>query len=118
MHTSVVGGTLHGIDVRIVRVEVDLSSGLPATRTVGLPEAAAREGNERVRAAIQNSGFEFPCKRIVINLAPADQRKKGSSLDLAVAVAIVAASAGMSTERLAGLALFAELGLDGATRPV
>ncbi len=118
MHSTIQGGTLHGIDVRVVHVEVDLSSGLPATRTVGLPEAAAREGNERVRAAIQNSGFDFPCKRIVINLAPADVRKKGSSLDLAVAVAIVAASAGMDTRRLEGRLLYAELGLDGRTRPV
>ncbi len=118
MHSTIQGGTLHGIDVKVVRVEVDLSSGLPATRTVGLPEAAAREGNERVRAAIQNSGFDFPCKRIVINLAPADVRKKGSSLDLAVAVAIVAAAAGMDTQRLEGRLLYAELGLDGRTRPV
>lgn len=118
MHATILGGTLDGIDGRIVRVEVDLSSGLPATRTVGLPEAAAREGNERVRAAIQNTGFEYPCKRIVINLAPADVRKKGSSLDLAVAVAIVAAGSELDIRKLEGHLLFAELGLDGRTRPV
>jgi magnesium chelatase family protein len=118
VHTTILGGTLHGIEARLVRVEVDISSGLPATRTVGLPEAAAREGNERVRAAIHNSGFEFPCKRIVINLAPADERKKGSALDLSVATAIVTASAGMDPEPLDGWVLYAELGLDGRTRPV
>ena len=118
MHTCVLGGAIQGIDVHLVQVEVDISSGLPATRTVGLPEAAAKEGNERVRAAIQNSGFPFPCKRIIINLAPADVRKKGSSLDLAVAVATVAASEGLDTGSLEGVVLYGELGLDGRIRPV
>ncbi len=118
MHACVLGGSLHGIDAHLVQVEVDISSGLPATRTVGLPEAAAREGNERVRAAIQNSGLSFPCKRIVINLAPADLRKKGASLDLAVAAAIMAASCEVDPGRLEGWVLYGELALDGRIRPV
>jgi len=118
VHTRVTGGALHGIDVHLVQVEADISSGLPATRTVGLPEAAAREGNERVRAAIQNSGFAYPCKRILINLAPADLRKKGSALDLAMAVAIVSGSQGIDASPLAEIVLYAELGLDGGLRPV
>ncbi len=118
MHARVLGGALNGIDVHLVQVEVDISSGLPTTRTVGLPEAAAREGNERVRAAIQNSGLNFPCKRIIVNLAPADVRKKGSTLDLAVAVAIVAATAGTDTAALDDVLLYGELGLDGRIRPV
>jgi magnesium chelatase family protein len=118
VHTRVTGGALHGIDVHLVQVEVDISSGLPATRTVGLPEAAAREGNERVRAAIQNSGVAYPCKRILINLAPADVRKKGSSLDLAMAVAIIAGAEGLETHPLEGLLLYGELALDGSVRPV
>ena len=118
MHTRVTGGALHGIDVHLVQVEADISSGLPATRTVGLPEAAAREGNERVRAAIQNSGFTYPCKRILINLAPADVRKKGSSLDLAMAVAIISGAEGIDIAPLAGVVLYGELGLDGGIRPV
>lgn len=118
MHACVLGGSLHGIDAHLVQVEVDISSGLPATRTVGLPEAAAREGNERVRAAIQNSGLSFPCKRIVINLAPADLRKKGASLDLAVAAAIMAASCEVDLGRLEGWVLYGELALDGRIRPV
>jgi len=118
MHARILGGCLHGIDVHLVQVEVDISSGLPGVRTVGLPEAAAREGNERVRAAIQNSGLVFPCKRIVINLAPADLRKKGSSLDLAVAVAILAAGMGLDVSSLRGMILYGELGLDGVVRSV
>ena len=118
MHTRLLGGALNGIDAHVVQVEVDISPGLPGTRTVGLPEAAAREGNERVRAAIQNSGFDFPCKRILINLAPADIRKKGSSLDLAVAVGTVAAASGLDISPLEAVMLYAELALDGRVRPV
>jgi len=118
LHARVTGGALHGVDVHLVRVEADISSGLPATRTVGLPEAAAREGNERVRSAIRNSGLAYPCKRIVVNLAPADVRKRGSSLDLAMAVAIVAGAEGLDLSPLGGAVLYAELGLDGAVRPV
>lgn len=118
MHARVTGGALHGVDVHLVRVEADISSGLPATRTVGLPEAAAREGNERVRSAIRNSGLAYPCKRIVVNLAPADVRKRGSSLDLAMAVAIVAGADGLDLSPLDGAVLYGELGLDGSVRPV
>lgn len=118
MHTRILGAALHGIDAHLVQVEVDISPGLPGTRTVGLPEAAAREGNERVRAAIQNSGFEFPCKRILVNLAPADVKKRGSSLDLATAVGIVAASSAIDVTPLERIVLYGELGLDGRVRPV
>src|SRR5690242_4589359 len=73
-----------GVDAYPVDVEVDLSSGLPTLATVGLPQSAVREGRERVHAAIVNAGFDFPLKRITVNLAPADRPKVGSGFDLAI----------------------------------
>ena len=83
---------LVGVEAREVRVEVDVRNGLPSFALVGLPDAAVRESRERVRAAIVNSGFEFPQKRITANLAPADLRKAGPGFDLAIAAAVLAAS--------------------------
>ena len=81
-----------GIDAYVVDVEVDLALGLPQFNTVGLPDAAVKESKERVRAAVKNSGFDFPSRRITVNLAPADIKKEGSAFDLPIAVAILAAS--------------------------
>ena len=83
---------LFGVDPSLVHVEVDVSNGLPAFNTVGLPDSSVRESRDRVRSAIENSGFEFPAKRITINLAPADVRKRGTSFDLAIAVGVLAAT--------------------------
>ncbi|MEK6277171.1 MAG: YifB family Mg chelatase-like AAA ATPase [Actinomycetota bacterium] len=110
--------TLDGIAAREVRVEVDVHRGLPAFSIVGLPDAAVRESRERVRAALVNCGFEFPLRRITVNLAPADVPKAGPGLDLATAAALLAAS-----DQLLGgldpcLALAGELALDGAVRPI
>ena len=80
------------LNAPLVRVEVHLASGLPALTLVGLPEKAVKESKDRVRAAILNSGFEFPQKHITINLAPADLPKDGSRYDLAIALGILAAS--------------------------
>src|SRR3954454_12759025 len=84
--------TLDGISARPVRVEVDVHRGLPNFTIVGLPDAAVREARERVRAALVNCGFEFPLRRIVVNLAPASLRKAGPGMDLAIAAALLSAS--------------------------
>lgn len=110
--------TLDGISARPVRVEVDVHRGLPNFTIVGLPDAAVREARERVRAALVNCGFEFPLRRIVVNLAPASLRKAGPGMDLAIAAGLLSASGQLEWERLAQVALAGELALDGATRPV
>lgn len=110
--------TLDGISARSVRVEVDVHRGLPAFSVVGLPDAAVREARERVRAALSNCGFDFPLRRIVANLAPADLRKAGPGLDLPIAVALLVASGQLSWERMPRLAMVGELALDGAVRSV
>lgn len=110
--------TLDGISARPVQVEVDVHKGLPNFTIVGLPDAAVREARERVRAALVNCGFEFPLRRIVVNLAPASLRKAGPGMDLAIAAALLSASEQLEWEGLARVALVGELALDGATRPV
>ncbi len=110
--------SLLGIDAYIVDVEVDVSSGLPSFDLVGLPDTSVRESKERVRAAIRNTGYEFPIRRITINLAPADTKKEGSSLDLPIAIGILAATEQVQQERIEGYALTGELSLNGDIRPV
>lgn len=110
--------TLEGISARPVRVEVDIHRGLPSFQIVGLPDPAVREARERVRAALVNTGFEFPMRRITANLAPADLRKAGPGLDLALATALLAAGGEIPGAKLAGWALAGELALDGSVRPV
>jgi magnesium chelatase family protein len=110
--------TLFGVIAHEVEVEVDVHRGLPAFSLVGLPDAAVRESRERVRAALANSGFEFPLRRITANLAPADLRKAGPGLDLAIAAALLGASGQLPAETLAGWCLAGELALDGSIRPV
>ena len=104
-----------GLDAREVEVEVDISSGLPALNIVGLPDAAVQEARERVRAAIRNSGCEFPAKRITVNLAPADLRKEGPAYDLPIAVGILLSSEQLSSDVCQTLFL-GELSLDGTLR--
>jgi len=110
--------TLDGISARPVRVEVDVHRGLPNFTIVGLPDAAVREARERVRAALVNCGFEFPLRRIVVNLAPASLRKAGPGMDLAIAAALLSAAGELEWEGLARVALAGELALDGSLRPV
>jgi len=104
-----------GLEGYMVDVEVDISSGLPAMTVVGLPDAAVQEAKERVRAAIRNSGFNFPMKRIVVNLAPADLKKAGPSYDLPMAVGILLSSEQVSTDSSRAIFL-GELSLDGSLR--
>ena len=108
--------TLEGLETSHVTVEVDIRPGLPAFTIVGLADAAVREARERVRAAILNSGFEFPGRRITANLAPADVPKAGPGLDLAIACGVLAASSQLPTDLLESHALFGELALDGQVR--
>jgi magnesium chelatase family protein len=110
-------GALQGIDGIPVDVEVDIGSGLPAFNIVGLPDAAVQEARERVRSAIRNAGYEFPLRRITVNLAPADVRKEGPIYDLPIAVAILVAS-GQIENHFADTALMGELSLDGRLRHV
>jgi magnesium chelatase family protein len=107
-----------GVDAYPVDVEVDLSNGLPSLATVGLPQSAVKEGRERVHAAILNAGFQFPLKRITVNLAPADRPKAGSGFDLAIALGILVASGQVPGDRLADSLVLAEIGLEGDLRPV
>lgn len=107
-----------GIDAPRVTVEVHLSSGLPSLSLVGLPETAVKESKDRVRSAILNSGFEFPAKRITINLAPADLPKDGGRYDLAIALGILAASEQMSGKKLDGHEFIGELALSGELQPI
>src|SRR3990170_2819149 len=107
-----------GIEAYLVEVEVDLANGLPSFATVGLPQGAVKEGRERVGAALVNSGYEFPLRRITVNLAPADVRKDGSAFDLPIALGVLAASEQISAARLERVAVLGELGLEGAIRPV
>ncbi len=110
--------TLLGVDAHGVGVEVDVCRGLPAFALVGLPDAAVRESRERVRAAVSNSGFEFPGTRITASLAPANLRKGGPGLDLAIAAALLGSSGQLPEGVLNGVALAGELALDGSIRPV
>jgi magnesium chelatase family protein len=110
---------LRGVEGFPVVVELDLAGGLPAFATVGLPDNAVKEARERVAAAVRNSGFKFPSRRITVNLAPARPRKEGSHYDLPIALALLAASgqaAGGEWEK--GWCFVGELSLDGRVRPV
>ncbi len=104
-----------GLEGAIVEVEVDISPGLPSFTIVGLPDAAVQEAKERVRAAIRNSDFTFPMKRIVVNLAPADLKKAGPSYDLPIAVGILLSSEQVATDVSQNM-LLGELSLDGSLR--
>jgi len=108
---------ISGLDPYRVTVEVDVRPGLPAFRIVGLGDVAVREARERVRAALLNTGFEFPMRRITANLAPASVRKIGPGFDLALAVGVLCASGQVAVEAPAGQAVFGELGLGGDVRP-
>ncbi len=107
-----------GIDAPPVTVEVHLSGGLPSFSIVGLPEAAVKESRERVRSALINAGFDFPQRRITVNLAPADLPKEGGRYDLAIALGILAASAQIPPESVKDYEFAAELALSGELRPV
>lgn len=118
MYGRLYSACLYGIDGVMIEVEVDLSSGIPQTNIVGLPDSAVREAVDRVRAAVKNCGYTFPMQRVTINLAPADLRKEGSAFDLAIALGILAASDQVILPPGERLIIIGELSLDGALRPV
>ena len=118
MISRIVSAALMGIDAYLVEVEASLERGLLSFALVGLPDSAVKESRERVMAAVKNSGFEFPPRRITVNLAPADIRKEGSGYDLPIAVGILVAAGEIAAERLNDHIIVGELALDGSLRPV
>ncbi|MBU0514777.1 MAG: ATP-dependent protease, partial [Proteobacteria bacterium] len=118
MLAKVISGAVLGVDAYLVEVEVDLSAGLPGFTTVGLPDNAVKESKDRVRAALKNSGYPYPAKRITVNLAPADVRKEGSAFDLPVAMGLLAASGMVPADDLGKYLFLGELSLDGRLKPV
>jgi magnesium chelatase family protein len=119
MFARVFSGGLSGIDAYRIEVEVDCSGGIGQIHIVGLPDAAVREAQERVRTAIKSCSFLMPtAKKWVVNLAPADTRKEGPSYDVPIAIGILAASGLLTTAHLSNFYLVGELGLDGSLRPV
>ncbi|MBU0745152.1 MAG: YifB family Mg chelatase-like AAA ATPase, partial [Gammaproteobacteria bacterium] len=107
-----------GIEGQLIEIEVDVAKGLPQVSIVGLPDNAVKESKDRVRSAIKNSSFDFPIKRITINLAPADIKKEGSAFDLPIALGILAASGAVNKERLKEFIILGELSLDGSVKPI
>jgi magnesium chelatase family protein len=114
----VLSAALVGVEAALVRVEVDVSAGLPVFTTVGLPDSTVRESRERVRTAIRNAGYAFPLDRITVNLAPADLRKEGASFDLPIALGILAATGCVKDGIIGPFAVVGELALDGQIQPV
>ncbi|MCH3968279.1 MAG: hypothetical protein LKG13_06245 [Atopobiaceae bacterium] len=112
------GAVLRGISAVPVTVEVDLAGGIPGITIVGMPDAAVLEARSRVRCALRACDFEIPRLHITVNLAPSDVRKQGTGLDLAMATAILAATAQIPASGLDGSLFVGELGLDGAVSPV
>ena len=117
MLATVESAAVIGIEAYRVRVEVDVSFGMPHFQLVGLPDASVRESRDRVRAAMRNSGFEYPVHRITINLAPGDVRKAGPTFDLPIALGMLAATGAIAGTEIGGLVLVGELSLDGTIQP-
>ncbi|MFA5074001.1 MAG: YifB family Mg chelatase-like AAA ATPase [Nitrospirota bacterium] len=119
MLAKIISSAVLGIDAYAVEVEVDIASrGLPYFSTVGLPDAAVKESKERVRAALKNTGFDFPLKQVVVNLAPADIKKEGSAFDLPIAIGMLIAEGVLHQELVDGFLIVGELSLDGRVKTV
>ena len=118
MLAKVLSSTLLGVEAQTVEVEVDLANGLPTFTTVGLPDAAIRESRDRVKAAMVNSGFPFPLKRITVNLAPAHLRKEGTAFDLPIALGILHAAGYIQSDTLRNYVVAGELSLDGRVKAI
>ena len=119
MLSKIFSSAVLGIDAYLIEVEVDISKGLPYFATVGLPDAAVKESKDRVKSAIKNMGYNFPTTRITVNLAPADIKKEGSSLDLPIAIGILSANRQIDdTSLIQDYIFLGELSLDGRVKPV
>ncbi|OGD21059.1 MAG: magnesium chelatase, partial [Candidatus Aminicenantes bacterium RBG_16_63_16] len=117
MLVKVSSAALLGIEAYHVEVEVDISTGLPGYVTVGLPDAAVRESKERVRAALKNCGYEFPSRKLTINLAPADRRKEGSAFDLPISLGLLAFLEVIPADGFGDILFLGEVALDGRLKP-
>lgn len=118
MLAKVYSSAVQGVEAYTLEIEVDINRGLPATIVVGLPDASVKEARDRVKAALENSGFNHPPKRITINLAPADVKKEGPSSDLPIALGILMASGQLNTSKTEDYLIMGELALNGQVRPV
>lgn len=118
MLAKVKSGAVAGVNGLMVEVEVDLAQGLPAFSTVGLAEGAVREAKDRVKAAIKNGGYEFPQRKITVNLAPASIKKEGAGYDLPIALGILASSGIIPSDTFADTAVVGELSLDGSVKRI
>ena len=118
MLAKVFSSAVLGIDAYLIEVEVDLAPGLPTFAVVGLPDASVKESRERVKAAVQNSGLDFPVRRITVNLAPADIRKEGSAYDLPIAIGLLCATGVIPAPALQTSMFLGELSLDGRVKPI
>ena len=118
MLAKILSSAVIGIDAYFVEVEVDITHGLPTFTTVGLPEASVKESKERVKSAINNSGYSFPADRITVNLAPANIKKEGTVFDLPMALGILAATRIISQKVASKYLVLGELSLDGRIKPV
>jgi len=118
MLAKCLSNTIVGVKGQVVEIEVHLSRGLPAFNIVGIPGVAVREAKDRVRSALENSGFTFPLKRITVNLAPAELKKNGNVFDLPIALAILAATGTVDPDKISSLMIVGELALDGRVRSV
>ena len=116
MISKVLSSAVLGVDAYVVDVEADIALGLPSFATVGLPEGAVKENRDRVRAAIKNSGYDFPPCKITVNLAPADIKKEGTAFDLPIPIGILAATSIVRSDRINDYLVVGELSLDGKVK--
>ena len=118
MVNRVKSGTVIGLNAYEVLVETDVVNSLPAMSIVGLPDTAVNESSDRVKSAIKNSGYTFPSKKVVINLAPADLKKAGTGFDLPIAIGILTEEEVLDWEKIKNYAFIGELALDGLIRGI
>ena len=118
MYSIVSTAILHGIDSILVKVEADVSTGMPVFEMVGFLGSEVKEAKERVRTALKNAGYQLPAKRITVNLSPAGLRKSGSGFDLPIAVAVMAALGIIEEKRTKDILVIGEIGLDGTLQPL
>ena len=118
MVAKVITSTVIGLEAYKIEIEVDILNSLPAVSIVGLPDAAVSEARERVKSAIKNSGYLFPNKKVVVNLAPADIKKEGTNYDLPIALGILAQDGVLDCEKFKEYVFVGELSLDGSLRPI
>ena len=118
MFSTVLSATLRGLCVEFIEVEADTSNGLPVFQMVGYLSSEVKEAGERVRTAIRNTGFPLPAKRMIVNLSPANVRKRGTLFDLPIALSLLCSLGELEEEALKDILIIGELGLDGSVKPI